>query len=98
MGIYDKKRSISRRELESTFKKDRGTIPGTGGRKYHHRERAGMTKDIFGAKYGSEISKNEYRRAVRDLKSAKREAKTPTEKIRISRKIDYLRRLGGKNI
>ncbi len=98
MGIYDKRRSISRRELKSTFKKDRGTIPRTGGKKYYQRERAKMTGEIFGQKYGSEISKNEYRRAIRDLKSSRREAKSPTEKIRINRKIDYLRGLGGKNL
>lgn len=98
MGIFDKKKSISRRELKSTFRKDRGTIPRTGGRKYHQRERAKITKEVFGSKYGSEISKNDYRRAMQDLKSAGRKAKTPTEKLKINRKINYLRRLGGKNI
>ena len=98
MGIYDKRRSISRKELKSAFKKDRGTIPGTGGKKYYEKERAGMTGEVFGRKYGSEISKSEYRKAVRDLKFARRGAKTPTEKIRINKKIDYLKKLGGKNI
>ncbi len=98
MGIYDKKRSISRRELKSTFKKDRGTIPGTGGRKYHRGERGKITGEIFGAKYGSQISKNDYRRAMRDLESSGRKAKTSTEKKGIDRKIDYLRKIGGKNI
>lgn len=98
MGIYDKRRSISRRDLKSTFRKDVGAIPGTGGRKYHQRERTKITNEVFGSKYGSEISKDEYRRAIRDLKSAGKGAKTITEKTRIRRKIDYLKRLGGKNI
>lgn len=98
MGIYDKRRSISRRDLKSTFREDRGAIPGTGGKKYHEGERSKMIGEIFGSKYGSEISKNDYRRAMRDLKSSGREAKTPIEKLKINRKINYLKRLGGKNI
>ncbi len=98
MGIYDKRRSIPRKDLKSVFRKDTGAIPETGGRKYYNRERAGMTKDTFGAKYGSEISKDEYRKVIRDLQSAGRKAKTPTERLRINRKINYLKRLGGKNI
>ncbi len=98
MGIYNKRRSISRRELKSTFKKDRGTIPKTGGKKYHRGERSKITGEVFGQKYGSQISKNEYRRVIRDLRSSGRKAKTSTEKLRINRKIDYLRKIGGKNI
>jgi len=98
MGIYEKRRSIPRRELKSTFKRHRGTIPGTGGKKYHQRERDKMTREVFGPKYGSQISKDEYRRAVRDLESTKRGAKTPSEKLKISQKVRYLREMGGKNI
>lgn len=98
MGLFDKKKLISRRELKSFFRRDRGTIPGTGGKRYHRGERTRITRELFGAKYGSEISKSEYRKVVRDLKSAGKEAKSPTEKTRINRKIDYLRRIGGKNI
>ena len=98
MGIYDKKRSISRRGLKSTLRKDRGTIPGTGGRRYHRGERSKITGEIFGRKYGSQISKSDYRGAMRDLRSSERKAKTPTERRNINRKIDYLRKIGGKNI
>jgi len=98
MGIFDKRKSIPRRELKSTFRRHRGTIPGTGGKKYHQQERSEMTTEVFGSKYGSQISKGEYRRAVRDLESAKKGAKTPSEKLKISQKVRYLREMGGKNI
>ncbi len=98
MGIYDKKKSISRKELKSTLKKHHGRIPETGGKKYYNEQRSSMTKDIFGSKYGSQISKGEYRRAVRDLESTRKSAKTRGERAGIDQKIRYLKNIGGKNI
>ena len=98
MGIYDKRKSISRRELKSTFEKHHGRIPQTGGRKYHHRQRSKMTREVFGSKYGSQIDKREYRSALRDLQTSKRNVKTPRERIAVDRKIRYLKELGGKNV
>lgn len=98
MGIYDDKKSISREKLQSTFKKDEGKIPGTGGRKYHQREREKMARKTFGSKYGSEISKDEYRKAVRSLEHNKRKAQTLPERLAMDRKIRYLREKGGKDL
>lgn len=98
MGIYDKRKSISRRELKSTLKKHHGRIPQSGGRKYHRGQRSKMTGELFGSKYGSQIDKHEYRRAVRDLQTSKRNAKTPRQKAAIDRRIKYLEEFGGKNV
>jgi len=98
MGIYDKRKSISRRELKSTFKKHHGRIPQTGGRKYHHQQRSKMTGEVFGTKYGSQIDKHEYKRAVRDLQTSRRNVKTPRQKAAIDRQIKYLKEFGGKNL
>lgn len=98
MGIYDKKKSISRRELKETFSKHSGRIPGTGGRKYYQRQRERMSGEVFGRKYGSQISKEEYRRAIRDLGVTKRSAKTRRERLEIDKKIRYIREMGGKKI
>lgn len=98
MGIFDKRRSISRRELSSTLRRHHGRIPGTGGKKYYQREREKMTKEVFGPKYGSQISKQEYQRAVRDLETAQRGAKTREERLRIDQKIRYLKELGGRRV
>ena len=98
MGIFDKKQSISKQELKSVFKKDRGMIPKTGGKKYFQREREKMIEEIFRPKYGSQISKQDYRRAIRDLESAKKNFKTPNEKSVLEEKIRYLKESGGKLI
>ncbi len=98
MGIYDKRKSVSRRELKSTIGKHHGRIPGTGGGKYHHQQRSKMTGEVFGSKYGSQIDKREYKRAVRDLQISKRNIKTSREKAAVDRKVRYLKELGGKNI
>ncbi len=98
MGIFDKRKSISRRELKSTFSKHHGRIPQTGGKKYYQRERDKITKEVFSQKYGSQIDKHEYKRAVRDLESGKKVAKSSEEKTKIDEKIRYLKDLGGRGI
>jgi len=98
MGIFDKKRSVSREELKSAFRKDRGVIPRTGGKKYSERERQKMSRGLFGSKYGSEISKNDWRSRMRELGSEKRKAKTPGEKQSIDEKIRYYKEAGGKRV
>jgi len=99
MGIFDNKRSsVPRRELRSTFKKDSGIIPGTGGKKYYQKEREGIVKEVFGPKYGSDISKTDYRMALRDLKVDKKSAKAPGERLALDREIKYLKQRGGKSL
>ena len=98
MGIYDKERSISRKKLSSTFRKHHGRIPRTGGKKYHHAERSKMTRETFGSKYGSQIDKGEYGRAIKDLQTSKKTAKTIRKKTAIDRQIRYLKEVGGKNV
>jgi len=98
MGLFNKKQSISRKELKSALEKDQGIIPGAGGRKYYRREREKIAKEIFGTRYGSQISRDDYRRAIRGLRSSVKRAKTPAERKNINRKIKYLKRLGGERI
>ena len=97
MGLYDKKRSLSREELKGTLRGHSGRIPGTGGKKYHRAQRGGMVKEVFGRKYGSQISKQDYRGALRELQSAKKVLKGRARK-EIDQKIRYLKELGGKNL
>ena len=97
MGIYDKQKSISRRELKKTLGTSR-RIPGTFGRKYTRKQAEGMEENVFGSKYGSDISKSDYRRAVKGLESTRRKTKDIVQKRKINRKIEYLKKLGGKKI
>lgn len=95
MGIFEEKQSVSRRELKSSLEKSSGRIPRTGGEKYVKEERQKIGKEVFGRKYGSEISKRDYKGALRDLKSAKDRAETREEKAEIEDRINYLKKLGG---
>ena len=97
MGIFDDKKSISRKKLRSTLKKDRGVIPQTGGKKYHSKQRDKMARGLFSPKYGSKISKSEYGKMISDLEGSRRAAKTPKERRSIDQKVRYLREKGGKD-
>ena len=97
MGIFDDKKSISREKLRSTFRKDRGVIPQTGGKKYHSQQRNKIAKGLFSPKYGSKISKDEYGKMIRGLEGSRGSAKTPKERQAIDQKVRYLREKGGKD-
>ena len=98
MGIFDKKRSISKEDLKSVLREDRGIIPKTGGKKYSERERQKMSRKLFGPEYGSEIDKNDWRRRMGKLASEKKEAKTPEERRNVEENIRYLKEIGGKRV
>ena len=96
MGIFEQKKEFSRGELKDTLRKDSGAIPKTGGKKFYEADRKKMEQDVFGSKYGSQISKNDYRSAVSQLERDKAKAENPQDKTAIGQKIEYLKRLGGK--
>ena len=98
MGIFDKRKSISREQLKSTLKGESGIIPKTGGRKYSGGERLEMSRKLFGPKYGSNIDKSDWRQRMRDLNSERIKTKTPEERTNITRQIDYLKKIGGKRV
>jgi len=95
MGLFEKKSSLSRENLNETLKRDEGNIPFTGGEKFSQDQRGKIAKDVFGPKYGSEISKDDYKKAVRDLQSQKNSAPDFKSKADLGKKIEYLKRLGG---
>ena len=92
MGLFNKKRSISRAQLGKTLRGSRG-IPGTGGKKYTQGEIQKLEREVFSPKYGSEISKNDYRRALRGLESEKSRTEDRVGKANLDKKIRYLKRL-----
>lgn len=94
MGIYEKRRSVPRGELGKTLRASR-RIPGTGGKKYTQREVEKLEREVFRPKYGSQISKEDYRRALRGLESTRRGVRTRSEKSELDKKIRYLKGIGG---
>jgi len=97
MGIYDKKSSITRKELKNTLRTSR-RILGTGGKKYTAKEAEAMHKEVFNPKYGSNISRQDYRRAIAGLKRSRSRMTTDEERKALDQKIDHLKDLGGRNI
>ena len=57
-----------------------------------------MEREVFGSRYGSEISKQDFRSAVGGLELEKARSQRREEKEAIDKKIRYLRELGGKNL
>jgi len=95
MAIFDKKQSFSRREIKETFRRDSGIIPKTGGKKFYEGQRLSMADKSFHRKYGSEISKQDFRDAVRDVAMAKNQARTFKERREIEKRVNYLKKIGG---
>lgn len=95
MGLFDKKQSFSRQELKNVFRQDSGVIPKTGGRRFFEAQRTKISQESFSRKYGSDISKQDYRGAVRDLGMTKRRTTDRKERREIERKVNYLKRVGG---
>ena len=97
MGLFDKKKSVSRQELRHALRRDSGIIKGGEG-KYSSTEREKLGKESFGPKYGSQISKLDYQRAIRDLENRKSRTTSIEEKEKIDDRIKYLEQLGGRGI
>jgi hypothetical protein len=97
MGLFDKKKSVSREELRSALRRDSGLIRGGEG-KYSSTEREKLGKEVFGPKYGSEISKLDYQRAIRDLENQRSRASDIKERERIDDEIKYLEQIGGRGV
>lgn len=95
MGLFEKKQSLSRKELRQALRKDTGRVPETFSGRYDRHKRVEIEKEVFGSKFGSSISKSDYKWAVRDLRRAERKAATPKEKKDLYHKRRYIERLGG---
>ncbi|KPJ55399.1 hypothetical protein AMJ47_00855 [Parcubacteria bacterium DG_72] len=97
MGLFDRKKSVSRQELRSALRRHSGRIKDSEG-KYSSTERERLGKEVFGPKYGSKISKLDYQRAIRELENKKSRTKDIKERERIDDRIKYLEQLGGRSI
>ncbi|MCD6550023.1 hypothetical protein J7K24_00570 [bacterium] len=100
MSLFEKKKEISREELREKLREAPSKVPTgsswiTSSERFEEKERVGLEKEVFGKKYGSYISKEEYKKALRELEEKKIRAKTSQEKLEIERKIRYLKEFGG---
>lgn len=104
MGLFDEKKEVSRKELRSALKRSSTAIPGTGGKKYTRKERTSFEKELFPPKYGSRISKGDYKSALENLRKSrfksvldegKMRRRTTAEKRSIESKKRFMENIGG---
>jgi hypothetical protein len=90
--LFGSRRYIHRRELREFFKKVPKKIPE--GRKLPREELVSMEKEIFPEKrFGEYITVSEFKKALRELKKAKRRATKPSQRAKVRTKIKLLERL-----
>ena len=92
MSIFDKKQSLDRRELREKLEKASPKIPGSN-REYSRAERIKLEEEVFGKKFGGLITKQEFKRRLLKMRENKFRAKTGDEKIKLDRKMRYLKKL-----
>ena len=90
--FFGRRGGLTRRGLREKLKKGSARIPGTGGKMFGRRQRVELEKD-FGKKYGSNITKQEYQKRIKELSKEKFKSKTSSEKLAIGRKIRYLKKI-----
>ena len=95
MGLFDKRREIPQRELKNIVRNSSGRIPGSGGKRFSRLEREKIVRDVFGSRYGSIISKDDYRIALRNLEREKRKVTDKKKREEIEKKFRFLDELGG---
>ncbi len=95
MGIFDKKDQYTRSELRALLRKASGKIPGSNSF-FNRNQRVALEKE-FGKEYGSYITKEDAKRLLRDLRKQKSKTSNLSQRVKIDRKIRYLKEFFGIN-
>ena len=96
MALFKEKEKITRKEFRDTLRKKNPVVPGTYKRLFSFEEREKMEERLFGKKKtGGEVPKKKFKRLIKEIGKDKYKAPNPTERRRISKKIRFLKRLGG---
>jgi len=91
-SIFGGKSAIPMSEAKWKIRKGTPYIPGTGGAMFSETERMQVAEELS-KKYGSYLEKSERYRIYKSLEEEKIQAKTGAEKLKIDRKIRYLKGL-----
>ena len=87
------KKGFSRSELRKILR-DPSSRNVPGGGVIPRNERIKMEKEIFGQRYGNYISDKDFKKAIWGLRKEKAHAKTQVDRIKIDRKIRFLKKIG----
>jgi len=91
VSIFNKKRQFSRPEFRKKLKEAPARVPGTG-KIYSWQEKVKIEKELFPQKrFQSHISEIEVKKRLRELRMDRYKAKNTEEKLKIDRKIKFLK-------
>lgn len=93
-SIFGGKSALGMGEARWKIRKSSPSIPGTSGEMYSEEERAEIAKELS-KKYGNYLERDERYRIYGSLNKEKTQAKTNAERIKVDRKIRYLKGLLG---
>lgn len=93
MGLFEKKQQITRDEFRQALKE---SPRFWGGAKIDRETRFTIEHEVFKNKERGRISEPEYKIFLRRLAGRKYLATGPMEKLKMSRTLRFLKRLGGE--
>lgn len=89
MSLFEKRTEISRQEL----RKELGRAAPEA--KISRQKSIQIEKRIFPGKYGGMISKRDFMRGFNELKKVRFQTKNYSEKLKINKQLNILKKLGG---
>jgi hypothetical protein len=94
MGLFDEKKELRPDQINNAFKRDAGKISPY--RRYSKDDRKEIAAEITDPKYGGTISREDYKRHIRDLERERSKVYSK-ESLRkpLDEKIKYLKEKGG---
>jgi len=91
MSIFNKKKQFSRPEFRELLRKAPSRVPDSN-KVYSRQERTRMEKELFPkTRFQSHISEIEVKKRMRELRKEQYKAKSREEKLKIDRKIKFLK-------
>lgn len=92
--FFGKKGYVSRIELRQKLREAPPKFPNSA-KRYTWQERVRVEKEIFGSRYGRYITRGEYKDKIRRLEKERYRTKKSSEKIKVNKKIKFLKDLTG---
>ena len=96
MGFFDDKEKITRKEFKKTLIKKNPIVPGAYKKLFSLEDKKKMEKRLFGRKIEASAPKDKYEKMIKEIGRDKYKTKDFAEKREISKKIRFLKKLGGK--
>jgi hypothetical protein len=96
MAFFEDKEKITRKEFRKKLIKKNPIVPGTYKKMFSFEDKKKMEKRLFGRRRDATASADKYKQMVKELGRDKYKTKDQSKKREISKKIRFLKKLGGK--